>query len=70
MREPVLAESPEWIGQPVGLIIARSRQRALELAHNCIIRMKSTQEPIATTPFFTGRTRFCTTNLGIWLIVR
>ena len=45
MTEKILSFEPEWIGQPIGLIISRDRQRSLELAHNSTIIMKSTEKP-------------------------
>ena len=48
MEEPIIAKSPDWIGQPIAIILASSRQRALELSHNCQIIMKHTAPPICS----------------------
>lgn len=46
LEEQVVTRNPQWIGQPIGLILAQSRQRALELAHTAVIRMKSVKRPV------------------------
>lgn len=44
VEEPVFGSKSEFVGQPVGMILARSRQRALEIAHSATIEMANTEK--------------------------